>query len=146
VHPHATGDLLAAAVATGLRAARALPQLKRDIAAIDSNRGRAHEPQRPRLLRGLHEDLVDLDVDGGCLEHLADDVRRRLEAPVGPKTTGALGQIEEQELDPQPVRALGGVRAGIRLDGHLNILSWAKLSHPKRRRWAGMDAPGARRR
>ena len=123
VNPHAAGDLIAAAVAACLRAAQALPQLERDVVTIDPNRGRDHEAQRTRLVRGFHEDLVDLDLDAGCLEHFTDDVERRLEASVGPETTGAGGQIEQQEFDPQPVRGLSGVWAYFRFDGHLDILS-----------------------
>ena len=123
VNPYAAGDLIAATVAARLRAEQALPQLERDVMAIDASRGRTHEAQRPRLFRGFHEGLVDLNLDAGCLEHFTDDVERRLEASVGPETTGAGGQIEEQEFDPQPVRGLSGVWAYFRFDGHLDILS-----------------------
>ena len=62
------------------------------------------------MIRGFHEDLVNLELDTGCLKHLADDTERRLQASVGPKTTAAGGQIKEQELEPQPARGLGGER------------------------------------
>lgn len=56
-----------------------------------------------KLFRGFHEDLLDLDLDAGRLEHLAHNRERRLNAAVGPKAAGAGREIEEQEVDPQRV-------------------------------------------
>jgi hypothetical protein len=141
VYPDAAGDLLATAVGARLRSARTLSQLQRDVLAIDANRGRAHKAQRPRLLRGLHENLADLDLDAGRLEHLTHNLERRREAPVGPQAASTGGEIEEQEVDPPRVRGLGRVRAGLRLDGHLMILSQGNFLTPE----DGVRAKGTHR-
>jgi membrane associated rhomboid family serine protease len=99
MHPHAAVDRLAAAVHAALRTARALPQLKRDVAAVDPDRGRAHQAELARLRGRLDVHLVDLDL-GACRgEHVACDVDRRLEVAVGPAAADARGEIEEEKVD-----------------------------------------------
>jgi hypothetical protein len=99
MHPHAAVDRLAAAVGAGLRAARALAQLERDVAAVDPDRRGAHEAELPRLRGRLDVDPVDLDLGAGRREHVTRDLKRRLEAAVGPTAAGARGEVQEEKVD-----------------------------------------------
>ena len=65
IHPDPAGDLLAAAIGAGLRAAGTFPQLERDVGAVDPDRRRGHEAPCAGQFLGGHVHLVDLDLDPG---------------------------------------------------------------------------------
>jgi hypothetical protein len=57
-------------------------------------------------------DLVDLDLGPGRREQVAHDLERGLEAGVGAATAGAGREVEEQEVDSQPIRGQCGRHRG----------------------------------
>ena len=74
-----------------------------------------------RLLRRLHQHLVDLDLDAGRSQHVTHRLKRRLEAPVGAETAGAGRAVKKQEIDPHPVQDVRTISGGDRQGAHLGI-------------------------
>ena len=138
VHPDTAGDLVAAAVGARLRSAGALPQLQRDVGAVDADRRGGHEAPGSRLLLGGNMHLVDLDLDPGGSEHVGHHGQRLAKAAVGAAAPRALGQVEEQEVDSQLLPHTLRIGRSHRLDAHLGIPSSEVTLPPMKTRVAGV--------
>ena len=98
VHPDAAGDRLATAVGARLRAARALPQLERDVAAVDPVVGELSKHRGlPRLRESERLDAFAYQVARNAI---ADHYRKgRREEPVAPESLEDHALAQDEEAD-----------------------------------------------